>query len=92
MCVNALVAKHTWTGCGFRATFFSIGLIGEETYLPTYCTMDNAGPDRAICNIVGCCNFTEVKLGRSLRCIQFYWLFLENSMTLVKKKSAPFGP
>ena len=26
-----------------------------------YCTMDNAGPDEAILNIVGCCDFIEAK-------------------------------
>ena len=32
-----------------------------ETWLPTYCTMDNAGPDGAIFRIIfiGCCSFTE---------------------------------
>ena len=63
----------------------------EETSLPTYCTMDNAGPDGDIFWI----SFAVVILRRQkvVRRVQFYWIMgYFSKIERRLQKNAPSGP
>ena len=64
----------------------------EETQLPMYCMIDNAGPDVAIFKI----SLAALILQRRkvVRCVQFYWTmgyFSKKISTLAKKRSVRPG-